>query len=58
MLNEKFNEYEDRNERFMSDMRNTKDKMEIMLKNPHKFRAYGQLHPYYTHQPTLLKARG
>ncbi|KAJ2934717.1 hypothetical protein H1R20_g2383, partial [Candolleomyces eurysporus] len=45
MLNEKFNEYEDRNERFMSDMRNTKDKMEIMLKNPHNFMLNQQNRP-------------
>ncbi|RXW13246.1 hypothetical protein EST38_g12607 [Candolleomyces aberdarensis] len=45
MLNEKFNEYEDRNERFISDMRNTKDKMEIMLKNPHNFMVNQQSRP-------------
>ena len=45
MLNEKFNEYEDKNERFFSDMRNTKDRMEIMLKNPHNFMLNQQNRP-------------
>jgi hypothetical protein len=37
MLNEKFHEYDTKNERFFDDMKNTKDKMDIMLKNPHNF---------------------
>ena len=37
MLNEKFQEYDHKNERFFDDMKNTKDKMDIMLRNPHNF---------------------
>jgi hypothetical protein len=37
MLNEKFTEYEVKNERLIDDMRNTKERMEVMLKNPHNF---------------------
>lgn len=45
MLNEKFNEYDHKNERFFDEVRNTKDKMEIMLRNPHNFTLNQQSRP-------------
>ncbi|KAJ2934217.1 hypothetical protein H1R20_g2869, partial [Candolleomyces eurysporus] len=54
MLNEKFNEYDHKNERFFDEVRNTKDKMDIMLRNPHNFSLNQQSRPQRPPPPPMM----